>query len=245
MMPDDNAATFGQSRQTEAASLQAERRVKRPIEPQARAYVLPCSSTFRDKVMALAARRGVSAGDLARSVLLLISKDVLSRTVDPGEPSPEDREIVKLQSGLTKGRTLKRKPRLQLRLPAGHDMAELRRALSLALDLEAGEQEIAVENDADRQTKAEPGRVRDGQSDEINSLRRIIDTIALRPLENGVTSRVEALHVLGFSPFVTPDRASIRSRFRQLARVYHPDAPLGDHVLMSQLNEALERLIPF
>ena len=226
-------------------SLRLERRVKRPVEPQVRAYVLPCSSAFRDKVMVLAARRGVSAGDLARSVLLLISKDVLSRAVDPGEPTPEDREIVKLQSGLTKGRTLKRKPRLQFRLPAGHDMAELRRALSLALDLEAGEQEIAVENDADRQTKAEPGRVRDGQSDEINSLRRIIDTIALRPLENGVTSRAEALHVLGFSPFATPDRASIRSRFRQLARVYHPDAQLGDHVLMSQLNEALERLISF
>ena len=219
--------------------------MKRPIEPQARAYVLPCSSTFRDKVMALAARRGVSAGDLARSVLLLISKDVLSRTVDPGEPSSEDREIVKLQSGLTKGRTLKRKPRLQFRLPAGHDMVELRRALSLALDLAAGEQEITIENDAARQTKAEPGRGRDGQSDEINSLRRIIDTIALRPLENGVTSRVAALHVLGFPPFVTPDRASIRGRFRQLARVYHPDAPLGDHVLMSQLNEALERLISF
>ena len=219
--------------------------MKRPIEPQARAYVLPCSSAFRDKVMALAARRGVSAGDLARSVLLLISKDVLSRAVDPGEPTPEDREIVKLQSGLTKGRTLKRKPRLQFRLPAGHDMAELRRALSLALDLAAGEQEITIENDAARQTKAEPGRGRDGQSDEINSLRRIIDTIALRPLENGVTSRAEALHVLGFSPFATPDRASIRSRFRQLARVYHPDAPLGDHVLMSQLNEALERLISF
>jgi hypothetical protein len=170
---------------------------------------------------------------------------VLSRAVDPGEPTPEDREIVKLQSGLTKGRTLKRKPRLQFRLPAGHDMAELRRALSLALDLAAGEQEIAVKNDANPQTKAEPGRGRDGQSNEINSLRRIIDTIALRPLENGVTSRAEALHVLGFSPFATPDRVSIRSRFRQLARVYHPDAPLGDHVLMSQLNEALERLISF
>ena len=226
-------------------SLRLERRVKRPVEPQVRAYVLPCSSAFRDKVMVLAARRGVSAGDLARSVLLLISKDVLSRAVDPGEPTPEDREIVKLQSGLTKGRTLKRKPRLQFRLPAGHDMAELRRALSLALDLAAGEQEIAVKNDADPQTKAEPGRGRDGQSNEINSLRRIIDTIALRPLENGVTSRAEALHVLGFSPFATPDRVSIRSRFRQLARVYHPDAPLGDHVLMSQLNEALERLISF
>jgi hypothetical protein len=243
-MPDDNAAAFGRSRQTEAAPLRAERRVKRPAEPRGRAYVLPCSSTFRNKVMALAAQRGVSAGDLARAVLLLIPKGVLAQAVEPSEPTPEDREIVKLQSGPTKGRTLKRKPRLQLRLPAGHDMAELRRALSLALDLAAGEQEIAVENDADRQTKAESDRARDRQSDEINSLRRIIDTIALRPLENGVTLRGEALHVLGFSPFAMPDRASIRSRFRQLARVYHPDAPLGDHVLMSQLNEALERLSP-
>jgi len=244
-MPDDNAATFGRSRQAEAAPLRTERRVKRPAEPRGRAYVLPCSSTFRDKVVALAARRGVSAGDLARAVLLLIPKDVLARAVDPGEPTPEDREIVKLKSGPTKGRTLKRKPRLQLRLPSGHSMAELRRALSLALDLAAGEQEIALENDAARQTKAEFDRASDRQSDEINSLRRIIDTIALRPLENGVVLRGEALHVLGFSPSAMPGRASIRSRFRQLARVYHPDAPLGDHVLMSQLNEALERLIPF
>lgn len=236
-MPDDPAATFAQNSASETAAP--------GVEPRGKAYVVPCASDFRDRVMALAERRGVSAGDLARAVLLLLPSDAMARIPDPGEPEPEDREIVKLRSGPSKGRVLRRKPRLQVRLTAGHSMADLRRALSLALDLAAGEQEIALETGADRMARAEVDSTGARLSEEIDSLRRTIEAIRLRPLEKGVTSRGDALHALGFSPYAMPDRAAIRGRYRQLARVYHPDAPFGDHVLMSQLNEAMERLIPF
>jgi hypothetical protein len=229
-MPDDPAAIRARYNDAETTTSAAESRGK--------AYVIPCSSKFRDLVTALATRRGVSAGDLARAVLLLVPTETLMKIPDPGEPAPEDREVVKLNSGPSKGRVLRRKPRLQVRLPAGHAMPDLRRALSLALDLAAGEQEIALETDADRRARAR-------LSDDVESLHKTIETIRLRPLEKGVTSRGDALHALGFSPYEMPDRPSIRARYRQLARVYHPDAPLGDNLLMSQLNDALERLIPF
>jgi hypothetical protein len=236
-MPDDPAITFTRESAAEQSDPDA--------APRGKAYVVPCASGFRDQVTALASRRNVSPGDLARAVLLLLPNEALAKIPDPGEPTAEDREVVQLRSGPSSGRVLRRKPRLQVRLPAGHSMADLRRALSLALDLAAGEQEIALQNDADRQARVETDRAGERLSEEVDRLRRTIETIRLRPLEKGVTSRGDALHALGFSPYTMPDRASIRARYRQLARVYHPDAPLGDHVLMSQLNESLERLIPF
>jgi hypothetical protein len=236
-MPDDPAVTFARDSAAKPAATDEGARGK--------AYVVPCPSGFRDRVTALAERRGVSAGDLARAVLLLLPGEALARIPDPGEPAPEDRESVKLRSGASKGRVLRRKPRLQVRLPKGHSMSDLRRALSLALDLAAGEQAIALETGADRVARAETDRAGERQGEEIESLHKTIATIRLRPLEKGVTSRGEALHALGFSPYAMPDRPSIRARYRQLARIYHPDAPFGDHVIMSQLNEALERLIPF
>jgi hypothetical protein len=236
-MPDDTAVTF--ARDSAAETLTA------GPEPRGKAYVVPCPSDFRDRVMALADRRGVSAGDLARAVLLLLPGEALAEVPDPGEPGPDDRESVELRSGPSKGRVLRRKPRLQVRLPSGHSLADLRRALSLALDLAGGEQEIALETSAERQARAAVDSDGARLSDEVDSLHRTIEAIRLRPLEKGVTSRGDALHALGFSPYAMPDRAAIRGRYRQLARVYHPDAPFGDHVLMSQLNEALERLIPF
>lgn len=236
-MPDDRAATMTRPGLAGASTGQREAR--------GRAYIVPCSSAFRDQVIALVERRGVSAGDLARAVLLLVPREVIMRSADPGEPASDDREVVELLSGASKGRRLKRKPRLQLRLPAGHGLSELRRALALALDLAAGDQAIALETDEERQAREDTARAGVGLAEEVASLRRTVETIALRPLENGVTSRGEALHILGFSPLALPDRGSIRARYRQLARIYHPDAPHGDDARMSLLNQALDKLILF
>jgi len=236
-MPDDNAGAFAEAPRTGTS--------KRTAEPRGRAYVVSCPSAFRDKVTELADRRGVSAGDLARAVLLLMPRDAVTAAPDPGEPAADDRETVELRSGASKGRKLRRKPRLQLRLPAGYEAGELRRALSLALCLAEGERTIALETEDDRARRSAASEQGERQEEELDSLRRTIDEIALQPLENGVTSRGEALHVLGFSPYSMPERDAIRARYRRLARVYHPDAPFGDHVRMSLLNQALERLIPF
>ena len=62
--------------------------------------------------------------------------------------------------------------------------------------------------------------------------------LAFRPLSAGVRTRSEALHVLGFAPGELPDRDAIRSRFRALATVHHPDSSTGTPLRMSQLNAA-------
>ena len=45
--------------------------------------------------------------------------------------------------------------------------------------------------------------------------------------------------MLGFAPGSHPDARTVRERFRQLARVHHPDGAFGDHRRMTQLNEAV------
>tara|TARA_B100001123_G_scaffold248071_1_gene277071 strand:- start:674 stop:1363 length:690 start_codon:yes stop_codon:yes gene_type:complete len=210
------------------------------------AYVVPCASTFRDRVMSIAKDRGVSVGDLVRSVLMLVPAEELERTPDPGEPMPDDREVVEVISGPSKGRVLRRKPRLQLWLIAGYGVPELRRALAVALDLTEGVRTLALEPAGSRRLSEEGLEEADGRlAAGLDELRQVIETIALQPLEKGVTSRGEALHVLGFSPYSRPKRDLIRSRYRQLARIYHPDASFGDHVRMSLLNQAMDRLIPY
>lgn len=173
---------------------------------------------------------------------MLIPNETVMATEDPGEPTPDDREVVKLQSGPSKGRTLRRKPRLQLRLPIGYDIARLRRALALALQMAEGEHQLAIESSDDRQRRREDRLTRTRLEEDIEQLQRIIGDLAFEPLRGGITSRSEALHVMGFAPTAVPDQKAIRGRYRRLALVFHPDSPFGDHQRMSQLNEALEKL---
>ena len=53
-------------------------------------YVIPCSSDFREAVQALADQREVNVGDVARSVMLIISEEIIAACPDPGEPGPTD-----------------------------------------------------------------------------------------------------------------------------------------------------------
>ena len=131
---------------------------------------------------------------------------------------------------------------MQLRLPKGHTEAELRRALALALEMGAGERSLSMESKEDRsRRRQDDARVRD-INEENQQLRRIVEDVSFVPIRDGVASRNEALHVLGFAPNSIPDFSQVRQRFRKLAMVYHPDSPFGDHQRMSQLNQALETL---
>jgi hypothetical protein len=80
------------------------------------------------------------------------------------------------------------------------------------------EQEIALENHADHQAHVETDRDGERLSEEMERLRRTIETIRLWPLDKGVTSRSDALHALGFSSYGIPDCANVWARYRQLAR---------------------------
>jgi hypothetical protein len=201
-------------------------------------YTIPCSSDFRDRVQALADRRGVNVGDLARSVMLVVPPDAIAAADDPGEPAEDDRESVELKSGPSAGRPWRRKPRLQVRLPDGYTIPDLRRALALALAMSAGDRKIRVEDGKQPATDVRLQQV----TAESERMRGIIRTLSFTPLRNGVKTRSDALYVLGFPPNAKVGADVVRARFRALAAVHHPDSAYGDNRRMSQLNEAMAKL---
>lgn len=213
-------------------------------------YTIACASTFRDAVEALAARRRVNVGDIARSVLLVLPAALINSFPDPGEPGAEDRETVILKSGPAQGRPWRRKPRLQVRMAPGYDVAFIRRALSLALSMAAGRLVLKLEDPLAEPEPPPPPpppppenrRAMEAAHEEVERLRAIINVLAFEPLPNGVNTRAEALHVLGFPPDARPDKRTIRARFRMLATIHHPDSHYGSHHRMSQLNQAMEVL---
>jgi len=212
-----------------------------------KAYTIPCASQFRDEVLALAERRGVNAGDIARSVLLVVPIDDIRDYPDPGGPAATDREVVILKSGAAKGRPWRRKPRLQVRMAAGYDTITLRRALAIALAMERGETGVrlepaeAPEPDIIDDT-VDDTEISDDFDEELTRLRAMVSVLSFDPLEDGVRTRDEALHVLGLPPGRVPDTTTLRARFRMLATIHHPDGELGDHRRMAQLNSAMEVL---
>lgn len=214
-------------------------------------YTVPCSSVFRDAVSALAARKKVNAADLARSVLLVFPADTLAAFPDPGEPSAEDRETIVLKSGPAAGRPWRRKPRLQIRMAPGCEIPMVRRALGIALAMDQGRVaprlEFGAEPQAETARAAEaahderPNVTREAR-DELERLRTIVSVLAFDPLPQGVRTRDEALHVLGFPPGPIPDSNTLKARFRMLATIHHPDGHYGSHQRMSQLNAAMDVL---
>lgn len=217
-------------------------------------YTIPCPSDFRNALESLASRRSVNVGDIARSVLLVMPADTIAAFPDPGEPEAGDRETVILKSGPAEGRPWRRKPRLQVRMAPGFDAAFIRRALGMALAMERGEVKIRLDDPEAQAPEAQPEappelpptpeshHAIEAVSEELERLKAIISVLAFEPLPDGVSSRAEALHVLGFPPSTRPDRRAIRARFRMLATIHHPDSSHGSHHRMSQLNQAMEVL---
>jgi hypothetical protein len=198
-----------------------------------RSYTIPCAASFRDRITALAKRRGASVADLIRAVLLLVPPGSLADLPDPGEPARGEREEIVLKTGAGKDRRLKRKPRLQARLAGEHRIADLRRALGLALDLDMGRMSLRLEAGPDVERPSER---------ELERLRRTVQSLAFEPVAGDIRTRSEALYILGFPPWAAPNRSQLRARFRALVTVYHPDSLTGDTVRMSQLNAAIALL---
>ena len=219
-------------------------------------YTIPCSSRFRDEVTALAGRKKVNVGDLVRSVVLIVPPALLSAYPDPGEPTKSDREGVTLKSGRAKGRLWRRKPRLQARLAPSFEVANLRRALGLALALDnkditlrldglehvqtgAG---LAEEWTPEMEDRRKSAAVAHTDEEELARLGAMVAVLSFEPLAKGVRTRPEALFVLGFHPGTRPDIGVLRGRFRMLATIHHPDSGYGSHERMSQLNSAMDIL---
>ena len=155
-----------------------------------------------------------------------------------------------LQSGSAAGREVRRKPRLQVRLP-NPDLNNvlIRKALNLALQLDHGTQKLSIQSENTVPVTAQhAGELMDLEKrqkeleEENIKLRATLTALAFDVSRHGDMSREEALYVLGFSPKARPDKHTIRARFKMLAMLYHPDSLLGDHKRMVHLNQALSCL---
>ncbi|MBY0432188.1 MAG: J domain-containing protein, partial [Rhodospirillales bacterium] len=147
-------------------------------------YTVPCASTFREAVEALASKRKVNVGDLARSVLLMVPMQTIDGYADPGEPAPQDRETVILKSGPAEGRPWRRKPRLQVRMPPGYEIPFIRRALAIALAMDKGE--VIVRLDDGHPPESPPSQPPPEIAEELERLRTIVSVLAFEPLPEGV-----------------------------------------------------------
>jgi hypothetical protein len=233
------------------------------IKINKQSYTVPCSTKFRDVVIALAARKSVNVADLARSILLVLPEDIIKNFADPGEPQLTDREKIILKSGLSKGRLWRRKPRLQVRLTPGYKISFVRRALNLAVVLDSNlylinvrKQEVdALDNynSAKENTLVLSQYVMNNSHQVSNTanqkvsyegkrLQELISALSFTPLPGEISSRTDALHILGFFPTERPDRTTVRLKFKLLAKIHHPDNNFGNHQRMSQLNAAMDLL---
>jgi hypothetical protein len=193
-----------------------------------RAYTVTCSSALRGAVLDAAARRGGNAADVARAGLFCLTPDLLAAVGDPGDAPGDDRDAAG------------RKPRLQMRLPAGLDAPTIRTALALAVMIDTGDAAVTTPADGpdeglnDGPDADEP----DAAAEEISRLRATVAALSFDPVAGGVRTRDEALFVLGLPPGRVPGRAVVEARFRLLATIHHPDQPTGSHTRMTQVNEA-------
>lgn len=154
-----------------------------------------------------------------------------------------------LKSGNAKGQPWRRKPRLQVRLAPGYDIALLRKALGLALAIDQQQSSIEVVLAEDKAKRArlekdalQEQRQRHQLEAELTRFKEVITTLSFEPVYGGVHGVEDALYVMGFPPETQPGAKRLRTRYRTLATIFHPDGANGDHQRMSQLNSAMETL---
>ncbi len=203
-----------------------------------KAYIIPCPSQFRDKIDVLCRKKKVNPGDIARSIILTVNKDVISKTEDIGEPSEEDREFFFAKTDKKKQKPIKRKPRIQLRMPDGHDTIFIRKALTLATLFDEGKTDLKSECEHTKKKAIKHDKL----LDENERLKAIIYALMFEPLKKEISSKEEAFYILGFQPFEKPTLTHTKQRFRMLATIHHPDSELGSDERMKQVNEAFNFL---
>jgi len=220
-------------------------------------YTIPCPSAFRQCVLDLSIQRDVSVSDLARAALTILPEAAIARHRDPGEPDAADRVPVPAQQddearALEPELPLLQAPWLEVEADDGLSIEHIRRALALVVDIADGVMGVGLVDEADditaltpkqRERRSITGRrrkdyERDAFAEENARLRATVSVLAFDLLPFGVSSREDALYVLGFPPHAKPTPNEVKARFRLLATVHHPDSGFGTHDRMTQLNAA-------
>ena len=124
-------------------------------------YTVPCSSTFRQRILDLAEQQTVSVSDLVRSALLVLPTEVIERYLDPGGPSEDDRIDVPLRrvDDSAAGEPelpLLQSPWLEVEAQVGLAIDHMRRALALVLDLNGGLMTVGLADEAGRLAPPRP-----------------------------------------------------------------------------------------
>lgn len=176
-------------------------------------YRISCEAGFAEAVAALAARRGCDPSDLAVAALLLAPDKV----ADPGGGGAW----------------------LDLLLPAGYDVATLRRALAAAVALADPERQLAHRTEIDRMSATV-----ESLGHRNRALSRALERVSFQPLDGKLTEVRDAARLFGFINEWCFDEDRVVRRFRELAPVYHPDTGIvACRERMAQLIEARNLLI--
>lgn len=201
-----------------------------------------CSTQFRNAVESLAERNGVTLAEILESAMVLATPARLEAIADPGEPEPGDLAVTVVPLANGQSRTFRRKPCLKIRGPMGLDPPLIRRLLAFALALDDGDGWRLV-------PVAEVTR----PYHQIATLERRIHALVdmLRQQYPNVTEEPprnlrQATALMGFPNEWCLDEASINKRFREMARVFHPDTGLAACAQrMNSLLEARKLLLRF
>ena len=203
-------------------------------------YTIPCSSKFQLDVTELAAREKLNIGEMARMVFFLFSLETIRTWQDPGEPLKHDRKLVQIRTGPNAGKTMLRKPRIQIRLRGQYSAADVRRALDVALELRK-RNVFNFKNVTDDSWFMSPIE-KQSLTQELTTLKKTVSSLLFTPFQEGVKTRLDALYVFGFPTNSTPSRSTITDRYKGLASIYHPDTAHGSHTHMTQVNQAYQIL---
>jgi len=213
-----------------------------------RSVIVPCTLALQEAVTALCARTGTDPSVLARAGLLLVQERPELAVPDPGSGSFE-----RANHASASGERVSRLwlPRLRVSAPSRSTPEEIRIALASLLALCAPAQPqpktAAEPRSEDKPPVSAPSAPtpsdQDGEvtrlREENAQLRTALDHLAPKALPQPPRTAAQAAWLMGFANEwgLTPDL--VTGRYRQLARIFHPDTGIAaDSSRMAQLTAA-------
>lgn len=213
-----------------------------------RSVIVPCTLALQEAVTALCARTGTDPSVLARAGLLLVQERPELAVPDPGSGSFERADHASASGERVSRLWL---PRLRLSAPSRSTPEEIRIALASLLALCAPAQPqpktAAEPRSEDKPPVPAPAAPtpsdRDGEltrlREENAQLRTALDHLAPKALPQPPRTAAQAAWLMGFANEwgLTPEL--VTGRYRQLARIFHPDTGIAaDSSRMAQLTAA-------
>lgn len=212
-----------------------------------RSVIVPCTLELQDAVTTLCARAGTDASVLAQAGLVIVQERPELAVPDPGAGSFERVGLASASGDRTGRLSL---PRLRLSAPSRSTPEEIRTALATLLALCAPVAEVvAPQPEAKPQPAAPPAppaaspaqpngdlaRLRE----ENAQLRTALDQLAPKALPQPPRTAAQAAWLMGFANEWGLTAELVTGRYRQLARIYHPDTGIAaDSSRMAQLTAA-------